>query len=339
VLEVQLKEQARALGFELAGIAAAGPADHFDRYLEWLDRGYAGEMAYLADRPALRHSPTSVLPSVQSVLMLGMSYNAIDASSPTARIARYAQGPDYHQTIWAKLNDLLEWLRERAPQCEGRGVVDTAPLLERDFARRAGLGWFGKNTLLINKERGSYLFLAALLLNLKLAPDTPHESSHCGTCSACLDACPTQAFAGPGWLDARKCVSYLTIELRQPIPEELRPGVGAWLFGCDICQEVCPWNRKPGRKSGVERAGFAALDPRELLRMDERQFRERFRGTPFARPKRSGLLRDAALVIGNTGDLADLPALEQAARDHDPLIQDAARWAITRVRERAATEA
>ena len=203
-------------------------------------------------------------------------------------------------------------MQQEVPGCRGRGVVDTAPLLERDFARRAGLGWFGKNTMLINKRLGSYFFLGALLLDLELRPDPAHETIHCGTCTACLDACPTQAFRGPGLLDARRCISYLTIELRVPIPEELRSSMTEWVFGCDICQEVCPWNRKApvsAEPSFQPRADLRSLDLIELLGLSEEEFRRRFRGTALTRTKRRGLLRNAALALGNQGNPAALPAL------------------------------
>jgi epoxyqueuosine reductase len=232
------------------------------------------------------------------------------------------------------LNELLAWIRQEVPGCRGRGVVDTAPLLERDFARRAGLGWFGKNTMLLNKRQGSYFFLGALLLDLELAADPPHETSHCGTCTACLDACPTQAFPAPGVLDSRRCISYLTIELRGPVPEELRRPMGNWLFGCDICQEVCPWNRKAPVTREPElrpRADLEAIDPAELLGLSESDFRRRFLGTALTRAKRSGLLRNAAIILGNRGDPAALPALRRAADDPDPVIRDAAQWAIEQI--------
>ncbi|HEY1378136.1 MAG TPA: tRNA epoxyqueuosine(34) reductase QueG [Gemmataceae bacterium] len=341
-----IKDQARALGFALAGVARAAEADGFARLREWLARGYAGEMAYMGRYADARRHPAAVLPQVRSVVMVGMEYAEVQKSEvrgqksgfqspPTAaggsssprhpaKVARYARGADYHDVLRDRLNRLLAWVRAEFPGTSGRGVVDTAPLLERDFARRAGLGWIGKNTMLINKHRGSYFFLGALLLDLDLDPDPPHAADHCGTCTACLDACPTGAFAGPGWLDARKCISYLTIELRSPVPQELRPGVGDWLFGCDVCQEVCPWNRKDGSEP-------EAVDAAELLALTEDQFRERYRGTALFRTKRRGLLRNAALVLGNTGDERALPALRRALEDAEPLVRDAASWAIERI--------
>jgi epoxyqueuosine reductase len=365
-LEKRLKAHARSLGFDPVGIARAADADHFARLREWLDRGYAGEMTYMHRHAAARRHPAGVLAAVRSVVMVGMEYGAVrsqrsevrgqkpgDGGGPaaesvaeqtstqaaassltsdfcplTSRIARYAAGPDYHRVMRDRLNRLLDWVRDQVPGCGGRGVVDTAPLLERDFARRAGLGWVGKNTMLINKHRGSYFFLGALLLDVELAPDPPHAADHCGTCTACLDACPTGAFAGPGWLDARKCISYLTIELRTPIPEELRPGVGDWLFGCDVCQEVCPWNRKDTSEP-------EAVDAAEVLRLTDEEFRRRYKGTALERTRRRGLARNAAVVLGNTGDESALPALERALSDPEPMVQEAAAWAIGRIRERS----
>jgi epoxyqueuosine reductase len=335
-----IKEQARALGFALAGVARATEADGFERLREWLARGFAGEMGYMTRYAEERRHPAAVLPAVRSVVMVGVEYqrtedkgHRTDQQGPSAvsvgvgKIARYAAGPDYHDVVRDRLNSLLARLQMEFPGVTGRGVVDTAPLLERDFARRAGLGWIGKNTMLINKHRGSYFFLGALLLDMDLDPDPPHEASHCGTCTACLDACPTGAFTGPGWLDARKCISYLTIELRSPVPEELRPGVGDWLFGCDVCQEVCPWNRKDTTEP-------EAVDAAELLGLTEAEFRDRYRGTALFRTKRRGLLRNAALVLGNTGDERALPALRRALADEEPLVRDAAAWAIARIEGR-----
>jgi len=338
-LEARLKAQAHALGFELAGVAAATPADGFDRLRDWLAHGFAGTMDYMHRHGDARRHPASILPEVRSVVMVGMSYKppAEPPSEKVGRVARYARGADYHDVLRERLNRLLTWLQGERPGCRGRGVVDTAPLLERDFARRAGLGWFGKNTMLLDKRHGSYFFLGALLVDLTLEPDAPHQTSHCGTCTACLDACPTAAFPAPGVLDARRCISYLTIELRGAVPDELREGVGDWVFGCDVCQEVCPWNRKA--PAGVEplllpRPELEALDPVELLGLSADDFRRRFRGTALARTKRAGLLRNAALVLGNVGDAAALPALRRALDDPEPLVRDAAVWAIGRIEER-----
>jgi epoxyqueuosine reductase len=341
VLEALIKDQARSFGFELVGIAPATPADGFERYREWLDRGFAGEMDYLHRHEEARHDPSSILADVRSVIMVGMSYGTRgieEAPVPSSgKVARYARGPDYHRVLWDKLDRLLEWLQLEVPACRGRSVVDTAPLLERDFARRAGLGWIGKNTMLINKRRGSFFFLGALLVDIELAADSPHDANHCGTCTACLDACPTQAFTGPGWLDARRCISYLTIELRGPIPDDLRADVGDWLFGCDVCQEVCPWNHWSLEASPED--GVLRLDPIELLSIDETEFRRRFRGTVLRRSKRRGLLRNAAIVLGNSADEAALPALMKALADPEPEVRDAARWAIERIREAATNQA
>jgi epoxyqueuosine reductase len=340
-LEERIKEQARRLGFELVGIAPAAEADDFPRLRDWLAQGFAGEMAYMHRQAEARRHPASVLPEVRSVIMVGMNYRPAEADEPArvaARVARYARGADYHDVLRERLNRLLAWLRQEAPGCVGRGVVDTAPLLERDFARRAGLGWVGKNTMLLNKRLGSYFFLGALLVDLELRADPPHVAAHCGTCTACLDACPTGAFAGPGRLDARRCISYLTIELRGPVPEALRPRVGDWLFGCDVCQEVCPWNRKAPAATEPAlrpRADLLALDPVELLGLSDGEFRWRFRGTALTRPRRRGLLRNAALVVGNRGDVSALPALERALDDPEPLVREAARWAIDRITARA----
>lgn len=353
-IESRVKEQAHSLGFELVGIAPATPTDGFDRMREWLDQGHAGEMGYMYRQAEARRHPESILPEVRSVVMVGMNYNpgvrgqgsgdrdhgklADNCNGPKAigQIARYARGDDYHQVLWRKLKQLLEWIQHEVPGCRGRGVVDTAPLLERDFARRAGLGWFGKNTMLLNKHLGSYFFLGALLLDLALEADRPHDASHCGTCTACLDACPTHAFVEPGVLDSRRCISYLTIELRGPIPEELREPMGDWLFGCDVCQEVCPWNGKapPGLEPALQaRSDLTSINPLDLLTLSEEQFRRRFRGTALMRSKRRGLLRNAAIVLGNQGDASALPALRHALADPDPVVREAAQWAIERIQE------
>jgi epoxyqueuosine reductase len=338
-LEQRLLHRARELGFELAGIAPATNADGFCHLQEWLARGCAGEMDYMRRHEGAREHPQAVLPDVRSVVMVGLNYfpgpdGRDHVAALHGRIARYAAGADYHDVMRGKLTDLLAWAQQEAPGLRGRGVVDTAPLLERDFARRAGLGWFGKNTMLINKRLGSYTFLGALLLDLELAPSRPFEANHCGSCTRCLDACPTDAFTAPFQLDARRCISYLTIELRGPIPAELRAGMGDWVFGCDVCQEVCPWNRKA--PEAVEPAlrpdpvGLT-LELIELLGLSEEEFRRRFRDTALWRTRRRGLLRNAAIALGNVGDARALPALQRALDDSEPLVREAAQWSIERL--------
>jgi epoxyqueuosine reductase len=354
-LETLLKAEARRLGFTLSGIAPATDADGFARYRRWLDRGFAGEMDYLHKLAEERRHPSSILESVRSVVMLGLEYSGrassreADVSTPDTsasrldarrgHVAAYAAGPDYHRFVWDRINVLAAWLEAEVPGCRTEAVADTAPLLERDFALRAGLGWVGKNTMLINPARGSFFFLAAVLTDLELTPDEPFAGSHCGTCTACLDACPTRAFPEPFVLDATKCISYLTIELRSEIPTELREPVGDWLFGCDVCQDVCPWNRKPspGPVAFPRDPGMEWLDPVELLGLDADAFRERFKKTALWRTRRAGLLRNAAIVLGNVGDERALPALEMARSDPEEVIRTAAAWAIEQIRQRASS--
>lgn len=334
-LSVRLKAQAYGLGFDLAGITSLGPVATADAFEDWLARGYHGEMQYLPRGAGKRRDSRLAYEGATTAIVVAMSYGGAEPPGP---VARYARGDDYHDVMTERLTALHRWLEtELGRPIRGKPYVDTGPILERDLARRAGLGWFGKNTMLINKDRGSFFFLAALLTNLELTPDPPHEASHCGTCTACLGACPTDAFPAPGVLDARRCVSYLTIELRGPIPVGLREGVGDRLFGCDDCQDVCPWNRRAGPGTFPTDPALATLDPVELLSLTEAEFRRRFRHTALMRAKRSGLLRNAAVVLGNVGDERALPALERAAQDADGVIADAARWAIGRVRQRTSS--
>jgi epoxyqueuosine reductase len=249
---------------------------------------------------------------------------------------------DYHDLIHQRLKELANFLRSSAPDCQVRGVVDTAPLLEREFAQLAGLGWVGKNTLLLNREAGSWFFLAALLTDLELDYDQPHETDHCGTCRACLDACPTDAFPQPYVLDATRCISYLTIELREAIPTDLREGVGDWLFGCDVCQDVCPWNRRtpeatePGLRP---EPNLNPIDAAALFALDDDAFRQRFRKTPLWRSKRRGILRNAAIVLGNRPSPVGLEALLRGLIDFESLIRAASAWALGRYEDKIASEA
>jgi epoxyqueuosine reductase len=337
-LTAALKSHALALGFGLVGVAPAVDARGAARLGEWLDRGYAGEMRYLHDRREAYAHPRHVLEGVRSVVMLGLHYRTAEPTPLEAgqgKVARYAWGTaDYHDLIRERLHDLADHLRQLAPTATTRGIVDTAPLLEREFAQLAGLGWVGKNTLLLNRDAGSYFFLAALLTDVELAYDAPHESDHCGTCTACLDACPTDAFPQAGVLDASRCISYLTIELRDHIPAELRPGMGDWLFGCDVCQEVCPWNRFAPVSELAELQPLESMNPLELSQLfslTDDDFRRRFRKTPLWRPHRDGLLRNAAIVLGNQGESSALPALELGLNEDAPLVRAAAAWAIGRI--------
>ena len=333
-----LKAAARRLGFVLSGACPAVTAAGFPHLQAWLARGYAGEMRYLSDRAAAYEHPRSVLDGVRSLLMLALPYRS-DEPNPTAagqgRISRYAWGAaDYHDVIHGKLKSLAATARRLAPDVRVRGVTDTAPLLERDFARLAGLGWIGKNTMLINRFEGSWLFLAALLLDCELEYDQPHAADHCGTCTACLDACPTAAFPQPYVLDARRCISYLTIELRSAVPAEFRSTSGDWLFGCDVCQDVCPWNRK---SSTTTEAGFWPVDGSNpvallaLFALDDDQFRQRFRHTPLWRTRRRGILRNAAILLGNNPPANAVPALQRGLADQEPLVRAACAWALGRI--------
>ncbi len=348
-LTTDLKAEARRLGFDLVGVAPAVTPPGHPRFLDWLERGFAGEMGYLERRKDAYAHPSGVLPVVKSVVMLGMNYQTRGAGSiPTssdspsspvtfpARVAAYARGGiDYHDLIRGRLKSLARFLHDRVQDCRTRGIVDTAPLLERDFARLAGLGWFGKNTMLLNKRAGSNFFLAGLLTDVILEYDEPHTSHHCGTCTRCLDACPTDAFPEPGVLDATKCISYLTIELKGPIPEPLRAGVGDWLFGCDVCQDVCPWNRKAPASHEPAFQPRSDLDPADaaaIMRMSPEEFDRQFRHTPLARPGRAGLLRNAAIVLGNSGDRNAIPILTAALNHEERLVREAAEWGLARLR-------
>lgn len=305
--ESRLKAQALGLGFDLAGIATLGPAETHGAFAEWIAAERHGEMDYLARGADLRADSTRPEPGMVSAVVVTLDYGG---KQPDGPIARYARGTDYHRVMWDRLDALLEWVRaERGADTKGRAYVDTGPILERDLARKAGLGWFGKNTMLINPEQGSFFFIGALFLDLALTPDAPFAQDHCGTCTRCLDACPTQAFVQPGVMDARRCISYLTIESRTPIPEEYHAAIGEHLYGCDICQDVCPWNVKFARPEGdaafSARPAFAGKDAAtlatELLQMTEDSYRETFRHSAMKRAKLSGLQRNAEIVLANLG--------------------------------------
>ena len=330
----ELRTQAQGLGFDAVGVCPAVIWPGWGKFQDWLAAGYAGEMHYLEGRlPAYEH-PSGVLDGARSLVMLAHSYRNEEpqpAKAGQGRVARYAWGVDYHEVIRAKLHQLADYARQQLPTAGVRGVVDSAPLAEREFAQLAGLGWIGKNTLLLNKKLGSWFFLSALLLDVELEYDAAHVAQHCGTCRACLDACPTQAFVAPYVLDASKCISYLTIEHRTPIPHSLRPGMEDWVYGCDVCQDVCPWNHKAAPSAEPAYHPSAGLNPLplpELFFLDEPAFRTNFRHSPLWRPKRRGLLRNAAIVLGNQRDASSLPALCHGLHDPEPLVRGACAWAL-----------
>jgi epoxyqueuosine reductase len=343
----RVRAAGRALGFDLVGVAPAEPPPHADFLHEWLARGYAGEMAWLARRAAEREDPRRVLPGARSVVVVGLVYergSEAPAESEAAgfveargKVARYAGGADYHDVLLERLERLAGEIASLAPGTRTRSYVDTGPVLERPLAARAGLGWIGKNSLLISPALGSYLFLGVVLTDLALLPDAA-EADHCGSCRACLDACPTEAFAAPYVLDASRCLSYSTIELRGSIPEPLRAPQQDRVFGCDVCQEVCPWNLRAGRRVAPEpgelRAAFtpqpAWREPRLdwLLALDATSFDDAAGGTALTRTRWRGLLRNALVAAGNSGDRSLSEAVRRHAESDDALLAEHARWAL-----------
>lgn len=344
-LTEQIRRQAHALGFTAVGFAPADPLAGAEFYARWVALGYAGQMHYLKRHLDKRADPQRMVPGAQTAICLGMDYYQPTPAAPDplrGQIACYARGDDYHEVVKKHLAALWEFaLAAAGGAAQGRYFVDTAPVLERELAQRAGLGWWGKNTCLIDKRRGSYFFLAEIITDLKLDYDEP-APDHCGTCTRCLDACPTDAFPEPYVLDARRCISYLNIELKGPIPRDLRPGMGQWIFGCDICQEVCPWNRKaapapePAYASRADRDSPALLD---LIQLDREAFNARFRRSPVKRPKRRGFLRNVAVALGNSGMQAAVPALIRALDDEEPLVRGHVAWALGQLGGDGAKEA
>jgi epoxyqueuosine reductase len=327
-----VKARALDLGFDRVGIGRATPPAHGLAFERWLDAGYAGTMDYLGRGRADRLDPERLLAGVRSVVAVALAYGREDDHPDWEPVARYARGDDYHDVMRPRLHQLVELIAEGAgPDVRSRATVDTSAVLERDLAAQAGLGWIGKNTNLIAPSLGSYVFLGIVLTTAELEADE-RVADRCGTCTACLTACPTGAFVAPYVLDARRCIAYLTIEHRGEISEELREGVGDHLFGCDVCQEVCPWNRKapPAREPALApRDAFGPLET--LLGLDAAAFRARFGDSAIARAKRAGLLRNAALVLGNRRTRESVGALERALDDEDEVVRRAAAWALARL--------
>jgi epoxyqueuosine reductase len=334
VTAAKIKRLARECGFELAGIARAEPLpDDSRRYLDWVERGMAGAMGYLTDRRAsVRTDPKLLLASARSIICVGKLYNqpeprSTDLADPgLGWVSRYAWGEDYHHVVRRALENLAAKL---GPDHEYKICVDTAPLLERSYAREAGLGWIGKNTCLIDQEIGSWVFLGEILTSLEIAADTP-PPDRCGTCTRCIDACPTQAIAPAGYeIDARRCIPYFTIELHGAAPEELRAHIGQHIFGCDICQDVCPWNsRAPIAQEPAFEARHFAPPLEELASLTEDEFRARFHASPIQRAKYAGFLRNVAIAMGNSKLEKFRDPLETLAAFPNPLVAEHARWAL-----------
>lgn len=357
-----LKQKAIALGFNMVGVVPARPSPQLDAYLMWIEQGYHGEMGYMArdDRVVRRQDLTVILPRVQSLVCVGLEYTPpplpehLLADPARGRVSNYAWGTDYHDTMTPRLQELAAWLTgqvadEAQTAVSHRVYVDTGAILERSHAQQAGLGFVGKNSMLIGPQRGSWFFLGELLTTLPLAYDTPQPMPSCGTCTRCLTACPTNAFPQPYVLDARRCISYLTIELKGWIPRDLRPLMGNWIYGCDICQTVCPFNRfaqplRPLAPSLLEQAAPPLLT---LLQLDEAAFEKRFADSPIKRIKRARLVRNACVAAGNWGSPTAVPTLIPLLSDPEPLIRGHAAWALrqigtptaqTAVRQAAQTE-
>lgn len=334
-LTEQIKTEARRLGFTLAGVLLPQPPAHYSIYADWLAQGRHGNMDYLAGQGAeRRRDPRLLLPGCESILVLSIPYAP---PSGIAGVASYAWGADYHLVLPERLKELVRFIEAAAGHpVPNRWYTDTGPLLERELGQQAGLGWIGKNSCLINPQIGSTFFLAEVLLGLRLDPDPPFATDQCGTCTRCLEACPTRCILSDRTLDARRCISYLTIELKDDIPEDLRPLMGGWVFGCDVCQQVCPWNRfaPPPDPAFAPRPGIPLPVLETELRLSPAEFNRKFKDSPVKRAKRRGYQRNAAVALGNTGGPGTLPALEAAGTD-EPLVRRHAEWAAGQVRRKA----
>lgn len=328
-LTVSVKDAARGLGFTAVGIASAKKTDDGQALRKWIAQGYQADMQWM-ENPEVREDPTMVLQGARSVVVVGWNYysRAEEPKAGEGRIARYALGQDYHRFLKKKLKKLLAAIQAMVP-CSGRLAVDAFPLLERAFAQRAGIGWIGKHSCLIAPHGSSWLLLAEVILDIDLEHDQPHPN-RCGTCSRCIPACPTNAITAPGVIDSNRCIAYLTVEAKGAIPRELRPLMGDWLFGCDLCQEACPWDTfaEPARDFPQRLSSVMAAV--EFLTLTDEAFRARFSGTPLMRAGRICMARNAAIVLGNTRPLEARAALERALADSSPLVRGHAAWALGR---------
>ena len=349
-LKERIKDKAHELGFVLAGVTTPEPPPHYSTFENWLEQDHHGTMNYLADERSRtrRANPREILPECKSILVLATPYSpplplALSGAPAKTkrgeglgvRVASYAWGEDYHHVLPARMQELVQFIEQQVGgPIKNRYYTDTGPILERDLAQRAGIGWIGKNTCLINPKQGSYFLLSEILLDLTLEPDLPFVTDHCGTCTRCITACPTQCILPDRTLDARRCISYLTIELKDDIPADLRPLIGDWVFGCDICQMVCPWNRFA--VEGDSAFGTQSL-PHSLtdeLGLTSQEFNGRFKQTPIKRAKRRGYLRNVAVALGNTADWHALPVLNDAMEDPEPLVREHAKWAIEEIKRK-----
>lgn len=342
-LKKAIKDKARQLGFTLAGVTTPEPPPHYSTFENWLAQGHHGTMNYLADeRSRLRRAdPRQILAECKSILVLATPYGPPlpmgEGLGVRGQVAAYAWGEDYHDVLPARMKELVQFIEEQlGHSVKNRWYTDTGPILERDLAQRAGIGWIGKNTCLINPRQGSYFLLSEILLDLALEPDPPFMTDHCGTCTRCIEACPTDCILPNRTIDASRCISYLTIELKEDIPVELREKVGNWVFGCDICQMVCPWNRFAvegdaafGKDSSTALRMAHALT--EELSISPQEFNQRFKRSPIKRAKRRGYLRNVAVVLGNAGNMHALPVLQKALDHEEPMVREHVRWAIEKI--------
>ena len=340
-LTQQIQDRARELGFELVGIIPATRSETIARYRQWLENGYAGKMHYLEKHLSLKADVRQLLTEAKSVISLAMNYYTLDPPNALAenpergQISRYAWGDDYHELIRERLLELVQFIKQTGEdELKTRVCVDTAPIIEREYAQKAGIGWIGKNTNLIHWRSGSWYFLSEILVNIVLESETPPLRGSCGTCTRCIEECPTDAIIAPNLLDSRLCISYLTIELKERIPKQLRPKMGNLIFGCDICQEVCPWNSKAVptvEPAFYPRDGNLAPKLLSLIGMTQQEFSKRFKGSPIKRAKRRGFLRNVLVAIGNWGEQRAVPALKDALADDEPLVRSHAAWALGRI--------
>jgi len=343
-LKGAIKDQARRLGFPLAGVTTPGTPPHISTFESWLDAGHHGEMRYLADERvrARRANPRLILPECKSILVLAAPYadpksaEVFNEPGTTGRVASYAWGDDYHDVLLAKLQELVNFIEGQVGHpIPNRYYTDTGHVLERDLAQRAGLGWIGKNTCLINPKHGSYFFLTEIFLGLELEPDSPFTSDHCGTCTRCIEACPTKCILPNCTIDAQRCISYLTIELKDDIPEELRPLLENWVFGCDMCQIVCPWNRFATQEVDASFAPRPDVPHPNLIReleLTPDAFNRKFKGNPVKRAKRRGYLRNVSVALGNSQNPKATSILENASNDSELMIRNHANWAMEKIK-------